>query len=106
MAGEVLTEVSAFVEPGREQELVAGFERLVRGQVPDGLLRTELLRGSGNSWRIETLWRDGAALEAMRSSGQPPAAPQLFASVGAEPILAIFDLAIAYAAKTARQSAT
>jgi hypothetical protein len=37
---------------------------------------------------------------------QPPAAPQLFASVGAEPALAIFDLAMAYAAKTAGQSAT
>jgi hypothetical protein len=88
------------VEPGREQDLVAGFDRLVHGGVPDGLLRTELLRGGGNSWRIETLWRDRAALDAMRSSGQPPAAPQLFASVGAEPVLAIFDLEARYAAAT------
>lgn len=99
MAGQVLTQVSAFVPAERGQDLVAGFERLVHNPVPDGLLRTELLRGGEHLWRIETLWRDRAALEAMRTSGQPAAAPQLFTSVGAESTLAIFDLEARYTAE-------
>lgn len=92
MSRPVLTEVSAEVEPDRENELVAGFRELLEGPVPDGLLRTELLRGSDGSWRIQTLWRDRAALDAMRASPEPPAAPALFTQVGGKPSLTILEV--------------
>jgi len=49
--------------------------------VPDGLLRTELLRGQNGRWRIQTAWRDGAALDAMRAASEAPAALRLTWSV-------------------------
>ncbi len=93
MSQHVLTDVRAEVDPGREDDLVAGFRELVRSAVPDGLLRAELLRGAEGHWRIQTLWRDRAALDAMRAGSAPPAAPALFRSVGAEPWLEIFEVA-------------
>lgn len=96
MAAQILTEVSADVEPGREPELLAGFRELVSSEVPDGLLRTELLRGGDGRWRIQTLWRDRAALDAMRAGAEPPAAPTLFRSVGAEPSLTILTVELGH----------
>ena len=93
MAGRILTEVSATVQPAREEELVAGFRELIRQAVPDGLLRTELLHGSDGVWRIQTLWRDRPALDAMRAGPEPPAAPSLFRRVGAEPVLTVLEVA-------------
>lgn len=93
MDGQVLTAVSATVAPGREADLVAGFEELLRHALPDGLLRTELLRGADGSWRVESLWRDRAALDAMRAGKEAPAAPALFRSVGAEPSLQVYEVA-------------
>lgn len=89
MSEHVLTEVSATVEPQDEQALVEGFRALTAGPVPEGLLRTELLSGPEGDWRIQTLWRDRAALDAMRAAPEPPAAPHLFRSVGAEPSLTV-----------------
>ncbi|HLO36171.1 MAG TPA: antibiotic biosynthesis monooxygenase [Candidatus Deferrimicrobium sp.] len=88
----VLTEVGASVAPDREIELLTGFRELIRQPTPDGLLRTELLRGADGRWRIQTLWRDRAALDAMRAASEPPAAPRLFRSVGAEPTLVILEV--------------
>jgi hypothetical protein len=79
-----LTVVSATVSPERESELTEGFRRLAAARRPEGLLRTELLRGQNGTWRIQTLWRDRAVLEALRTSGKPPAALELFRSVGAD----------------------
>ncbi len=92
MAGEVLIVISGMVDPTREDEFVAGYEKLASAELPDGLLRTELLRGQGGEWRIETLFRDQAAVNAMRSRREPPPAPQLFRDVGAEPSLIVFDV--------------
>ena len=58
MSERVLSEVSATVPPDREGEFLAGFEELVSLPRPDGLLRTELLRGPDGEWRVQTLWRD------------------------------------------------
>jgi quinol monooxygenase YgiN len=80
----VLTVVTANVEESREAELVDGFRRLLAAPLPDGVLRTELLRGRDGVWRVETLWRDRAALESVRTSGEPPAALELFRRVGAD----------------------
>ncbi|HEX5772137.1 MAG TPA: antibiotic biosynthesis monooxygenase [Nocardioidaceae bacterium] len=84
MSGAVLTIVNARVDPAHEAELVTGFENLTATSLPDGLMRTELLRGQNGSWRIETLWRDRAALEAVRTGPEPPAATELFRRLGAD----------------------
>ena len=88
----ILTEVSAEVGAGREDELLAGFRALADQPFPDGLLRSELLRGSDGRWRVHTLWRDRAALDAMRGGSEPPAAPRLFRAVGAEPSLQVWEV--------------
>lgn len=94
MTEQVLTEVSAVVAPEREADLVAAYRELVAGPLPDGLMRTELLSGQEGRWRIQTLWRDRAALDAMRASPDGPAAPRLFREVGADPGLALFDVKV------------
>ena len=86
MAEEILTEVSARV-PDAVGNVTAEFARLLEAPLPDGLLRTELLHGADDEWRIQSLWRDQAALDAMRAGPEPPAAPSLFRRLGAEPVL-------------------
>ena len=88
MAEEVLTEVSARV-PDTAGRVSAEFARLLDQPLPDGLLRTELLRGPDDEWRVQSLWRDQAALDAMRAGPEPPAAPSLFRRLGAEPVLRV-----------------
>jgi hypothetical protein len=82
----------AHVAEDRTAELLEGYATLQAGPFPDGLMRTELLQGPDGQWRIQTLWRDRAALLAMRSS-EEPAAPRLFRQVGADPTLTILDVA-------------
>ncbi|WP_441249116.1 antibiotic biosynthesis monooxygenase [Kitasatospora sp. McL0602] len=94
MSGQVLSEVSAVVPAGREDELVRSYRELVAGPLPDGLVRTELLRGPDGLWRVQSLWRDKAALDAVRSNPKLAAAPRLFKQVGAEPQLTVFDLTV------------
>jgi hypothetical protein len=88
-----MTDVSATVDAEREAELVRGFREITTGDTPDGLLRTELLRGPHGQWRIQTLWRDRAALDSMRRGPEPPVAPRLFRQVGAEPSLEVYEVA-------------
>ncbi|NUQ32976.1 MAG: hypothetical protein HOP99_09220 [Dermatophilaceae bacterium] len=84
----ILTIVSADVDEGRAGDLVEGFEILLAGGLPDGLLETRLLGDGQGRWAIHSLWRDRAALDAMRASGEP-AAPALFRRFQAEPTLAV-----------------
>ena len=62
MNQRILTVVSATVDPSREAELLAGFRGLLTAPVPDGLMRTELLRSPTGAWRIQTLWTRCALL--------------------------------------------
>lgn len=95
MTGRVLSEVAGTVAAEREAEFVESFRKLVAGPLPDGLIRTELLRGERGHWRVQSLWRDRAALEAVRADPKRSAAPHLFRAAGAEPILAVFELTVA-----------
>jgi hypothetical protein len=63
-APELVTAAEAVVPAEHVPELVAGFRRLVAPPLPDGLLRSELLRGQDDHWRIETRWRDRDAIDA------------------------------------------
>ena len=90
----ILTVVSATVDPDRQAELVSGFHNVLTAPVPDGLLRTELLRDPTGAWQIQTLWRDRQALDNMRTASEAPVAPRLFRSVGADPSLQIFEVMV------------
>jgi len=95
MAGEVLTVVAATVDPARVEELVAAYQALEAEPVPNGLLASVLLKGDNGQWQIATLWRDRAALDAVRAAPEPPAAPQVFRQVGAQPTLSVLEVAAA-----------
>ena len=72
---QVLTSVTLAVPPDRDGDVVAAYRDLTAdGPRPDGLLRSELLRGQGGRWLVQTLWRDRDAVLAARQSGAPPAA--------------------------------
>lgn len=92
MPGEIMTEVSGVISEKRADEVAVAFAELAQRPLPDGLLRTELLAGRGGEWKIQSLWRDQAALDAMRAGTEPPAAPALFRRLGAEPVLRIYHL--------------
>lgn len=81
---KIITVVSAVVAPDRETDLMDGYREMTKTTMPDGLIRSELLRGQQGTWRIESLWRDRNSLQAVRASGQRPAALELFERVGAE----------------------
>lgn len=93
MTAQILTQVSATVDADREAELLTAFRVATAGGTPDGLVRTELLRGPDGQWHIQTLWRDRAALDAMRAGREPPMAPRLFSQVGAESSLQVYEVA-------------
>jgi hypothetical protein len=89
--GTVLTVVSAVLEDERADGVVSEFEKLLATPWPDGLERTELLSGPDGLWQIQSLWRDRAALDAMRASGEPPAAPALLSALGGTPSLQVLE---------------
>ena len=88
----ILTIVTADVDQGRAQELVTAYQLLLAGGLPDGLLETQLLGDGQGHWAIHSLWRDRAALDAMRAAPEPPAAPTLFRRFSAEPSLAVMEV--------------
>jgi hypothetical protein len=80
----IKTIVSATVAADREDDLIHGYRDLISAGMPEGLRRSQLLRGQGGTWRIESLWSDMDALHALREGGQKPLAIDLFERVGAE----------------------
>ena len=89
----IITALEALVPEERAAALEAAYEELGRRALPDGLVRSHLVRSvnSPGLWRLETTWRDRQALEAMRGQGTP-AGLILFRSVGVEPSLGIFEV--------------
>jgi heme-degrading monooxygenase HmoA len=89
----VLTILEATVSPERAADLQAAF-RHAAAQVPPGLIRSHLVSAAADPtrWRIETLWASRDALAAMRQAGTP-AGVLMFRAAGAEPSLAIYDVA-------------
>jgi hypothetical protein len=92
MINWVLAEVTARVTAEHEGRLIAAYHRLIALPPPDGLLQTELLRGQDGSWRIQTLWADRPAMEAMRASSEGPGAPGFFHDLDTEPEFQIFEV--------------
>ncbi len=98
MSSRIVTVVDATVASEREADLLDGYRRMMDAPKPDGLLRSELLRGQGGRWRIQTTWRDRDALIAVRMSGRPPAALELLDGVGAEHSHDVFSVEDSYQA--------
>jgi quinol monooxygenase YgiN len=90
----ILTMVTATVDEAQGQELTTAFVELLAEGLPDGLLETRLLGDGHGGWAIHSLWRDRAALDAMRAEPEPPAAPTLFRRFSAEPTLAIMAVVV------------
>lgn len=90
----ILTIVRADVEQRQAEELVAAYETLLAEGLPEGLLRTQLLGDGQGHWAIHSLWRDRAALDAMRAAPEPPAAPTLFQRFSADPTLTIMEVLV------------
>ncbi len=88
----MLTILEAHVSPGQETTLEARYAAAA-GHLPDGLVRSELLRDARDAtrWRIQTWWKSREALEKMRSAGTPEGV-LMFRAAGAEPELSIFDV--------------
>jgi heme-degrading monooxygenase HmoA len=89
---QIVTAIDAVVAADRESDLLEGFASLNASTKPDGLVRSELLRGQDGAWRIQTTWRDRDAVIALRQSGEPPAALRLLESIGATHTHAVFTV--------------
>jgi hypothetical protein len=90
----ILTIVTADIDERRAEELIAAFEMLLAGGLPEGLLETRLLGDGQGHWAIHSLWQDRASLDAMRAAPEPPAAPALFRRFSAQPTLAIMPVLV------------
>lgn len=55
MSEQILTSVAATVDADREAELTAGFRSFTDRPLPEGLIRSELLRGQNGNWRLQSL---------------------------------------------------
>lgn len=89
----VVTVLEAIVPAGQEAALQSAYQAAGSTALPQGLVRTELLRDARDSsrWRIQTAWESREALEKMRNAGTP-AGVLMFRAAGAEPALSIFDV--------------
>jgi len=96
MTVPVVTAVDAVVDPAREADLLDGYRQLNATAKPDGLLRSELLRGRDGAWRIQTTWRDMDAILAVRKAGMPHAAQELLERVGATHSHSVFTVEQSY----------
>jgi quinol monooxygenase YgiN len=94
MGAVVVTVVDTTVDPSQETDLVEGFRALVAGGLPEGLIRSDLLRGQGGAWRIQSTWRDREAIAALRAAGTGHAAAQLLEGLGLVPAQAVFTLEV------------
>jgi len=96
MSNPVVTSIDVRLPTSREEELLDGFRKLNEGEKPDGLLRSELLRGQDGAWRIQTTWRDRETVIALRRNGEPPAALALLDRLGVEHSHAVFTVEQTY----------
>jgi heme-degrading monooxygenase HmoA len=90
----ILTILEAEVPFGAEAKLQAAYDSAGAGDVPRGLVRSELLRDTRDPgrWRIQTWWESLEALEEMRRTAATPAGILMFRAAGAEPSIEIFEV--------------
>lgn len=89
----VITVLEATINADKWAVLEEVYRATLKEQTP-GLVQTFLLHSSAEPtrWQIATVWKDRAALNAMRQSGETPRGVVIFRAAGAEPTLTIFDV--------------
>ncbi|MDE3088705.1 MAG: antibiotic biosynthesis monooxygenase [Chloroflexota bacterium] len=96
-----MTILEAQVAPDKWAALQQAYQEGTRNLSLDpGLVQTFLIHGlkEPNLWRILTVWQSREALDKMRQSGETPRGVLMFRAAGAEPTLAVFDVAAQRAA--------
>jgi heme-degrading monooxygenase HmoA len=91
MSEHVLSITSATVAADKEEGVVAAF-KAATAELPHMVLNTFLVRGEDSQWKIITLWRSRAQLEAYRKSAGTPAAVKIFTDAGAEPDVMVYEV--------------
>jgi hypothetical protein len=100
----VMTILEAHVSEEMWEALREAYEAPA-AQLPPQMAQTFLLQSTDEPalWRIASVWKSRAALQEYRSSVETPGGVLLFRSVGAEPALSIFDVALHAAADSVRE---
>ena len=90
----VITILEAPVAADRVADLEHAYRLATTSALPAAIVETFLTRDAGDPgrYRIVTVWRSRAALEAMRASGETPKGVQMFQDVGSAPELSILDV--------------
>ncbi len=90
----VITILEAAVIPEKWASLERIFFEMMKPGLPPQIIHTFLLQrfDDKNSWRIITLWRSREALDEVRKLPEVPAGVRMFRSVGAEPVLSLYDV--------------
>jgi hypothetical protein len=93
MAALVMTMVEADVPSDRWPELLAAW-RALSGRKPSQLVQSFLVQGldGRDTWCTVALWQSDEALEEYRASVDEPGAMKMFRAVGAEPVMARFEV--------------
>jgi quinol monooxygenase YgiN len=91
----VMTVLEARVPAARLSDV----ERVFRegmSPLPADIVESYLVRDTKDpsSFRLTTVWRSMAALQAMRQSGVKPKGVQMFEAVGATPSLSVFEVVV------------
>ncbi len=92
----VLTQLEAHVTQEQWDLLTQTFRAATENLDP-GTVRTFLVQQSSDPslWRILTFWENREALDRMRQSGDTPRGVVIFRSVGADPVLTVFQVPVA-----------
>jgi hypothetical protein len=90
----VLTVLEAQVSPERWDALRESYGARVQLIDSGPVVESFLVQGTedASTWRIVTVWRDQASLDAMRSSGETPTGVLIFRDAGAEPRLSVSNV--------------
>ena len=97
---ETITVVEGAVSAEMRKVLVDGYGSARGEALPEGLLRTMLIRAGEDEYQIITVWESQEALDRMRSMGKPKAV-ELFEAAGVKPTVKVFEMVSEIVASTA-----
>lgn len=92
----VMTVLEAHVSSQQWKALREAYETAMAGGLPPQMTQTFLVQSTTDStlWRGISVWRSREALEEYRRSVATPGGVLVVRSVGAEPSLHVFDVAV------------
>lgn len=90
----VISMVEGRVAVDKQEALQAEYQQEVLQGLPAGILQTFLLRKADDAaaWRIITVWKSMAELQAVRQSPEQPPAMRMFKSAGVDATLTVFEV--------------